>query len=233
MHGTSGCLVRLVVGCVLYAAAATGCAHGRFVGTMYVPSKMYGGDELPDERLATVLNGVHLGGKSGGQAIIGGDRWFAVVHSVDGRECGSQGCTSVVQVLPGKHVLGLKLNSAPWLGGGSIHWKQSKEPFTVEAELELGIVYAAIPVQVAGGRMGAQIRKLCASQDHIDSGKAFLEWGETSCKQPQPEALPAVPAPSGPQPEALPAAAPASSGPNIRGGQWSPGEEGPYRPPGT
>lgn len=30
-----------------------------------------------------------------------------------------------------------------------------------------------------------------------------------------------------------PAAEPPSSGPTIRGGQWSPGEAGPYKPPGT
>lgn len=48
---------------------------------------------------------------------------------------------------------------------------------------------------------------------------------------PAPAIVPAAavaPAPAAPAPAVKPA-----SGPTIRGGQWSPAEEGPYRPPGT
>lgn len=74
----------------------------------------------------------------------------------------------------------------------------------------------------------------------IANGSEFL-WKEFFFPDAAPVLATAVPPTQAPAPTAAPApaaAAPApavvpASGPVIRGGQWSPGEDGPYRPPGT
>jgi hypothetical protein len=166
---------------VLLAFVIGGCAHGKFVGTNYVPTKNYPGDELPDTRLASVGSGVHLGPKSGSAAVINGEIWFVVLTAVDGKECG---CTSVVQILPGKHTFGVKLQSSPHVAGGytlNVHWKETK-PFNIEGNLEQGVAYNLVAITTPDGKPVVILKKLCASSDHIDTVKAFQQWGELVCK---------------------------------------------------
>ncbi len=169
-------LVLWTVG-LLVTASTGGCAHGRFVGTNYVPTKAYAGDERPDVELASVGSGVHMGAKSGSPVLIGDLLWYAVLLSVDSQSCSG----SIAQVLPGSHTFSVSLHSSPLSTGTGIRWKQSK-PFDVTAELEKGVAYNLMPARNANGVPSATLKKLCASSDHIDTIKAFQQYGELSCK---------------------------------------------------
>jgi len=167
----------LLILALLGAVDAGGCAHGRFVGTNYVPTKAYPGDERPDVDLASIGSGVHMGEKSGSSVFIDNLVWSAVLLSVDGQS--SSG--SITQVLPGSHTFSVSLHSSPLATGTGIRWKQSK-PFDVIAEVEKGVAYNLMPAKKANGAPAATLKKLCASSDHIDTIKAFQQYGEMSCK---------------------------------------------------
>jgi hypothetical protein len=154
-----------------------GCAHGRFVGTSYVPTKAYAGDERPDVELASIGSGIHMGEKSGSSVFIDGLVWSALLLSVDGQSCSG----SIAQVLPGSHTFSVSLRSSLLTDGTRLRWKQSK-PFDVIAEVEKGVAYNLMPAKKANGAPGATLKKLCVSSDHIDTIKSFQQYGEMSCK---------------------------------------------------
>jgi len=154
-----------------------GCAHGRYVGTNYVPTKVYAGDERPDVDLASIGSGVHIGAKSGSPAVIDNLIWYAVLLSVDGQSCSG----SIAQILPGQHTFSVSLQSSPLSTGTGIRWKQSK-PFEVTSELEKGVAYNLMAAKKPNGAPAVTFKKLCASTDHIETIKAFQQYGEMSCK---------------------------------------------------
>jgi hypothetical protein len=175
----SSCTRRFaLLGLGILVAFGGACAHGRFVGTNYVPDKTYAGDERPDTELASVGSGVHLGPKAGSAVVIGDDILHAVLTSVDGKSCSG----SVIQMLPGTHTLRAILHSSPGASGHGIRWKESK-PFDVNVEVEKGVAYNLMAALDSDGNPSAVLKKLCASSDHIDTIKSFQQYGEMSCKQ--------------------------------------------------
>jgi len=159
------------------AAGQAGCSHGRFVGTGYVPSKAYAGDDRPDVELASIGSGIHIGEKSGSPVLIDDLLWYALLLSVDGESCSG----NIAQVLPGSHTLSVSLRSSPLFAGSKIRWKQTK-PFDVVVEVEKGVAYSLMAAKKADGAPGATLKKLCASSDHIATLKAFQQYGEMVCK---------------------------------------------------
>jgi len=159
------------------AAGMAGCAHGRFVGTSYVPTKAYAGEDRPDAELASIGSGIHMGEKSGSPVLLDGLLWSVMLLSVDGQSCSG----SVAQVLPGQHTLSVALRSSPRFGDNKIRWKETK-PFDVVVDVEKGLAYNLMAAKKRDGSPGATLKQLCASTDHIATIKAFQQYGETVCK---------------------------------------------------
>ncbi len=160
---------------VAAALLSVGCAHGRFVGTAFAPTKLYDGPERPEAELATIYWGEI--GQHDGKALI------APVLGVDGVDCGKVNsvlsaipnvtrCTQVVQVAAGVHsVTGYVRTLDTFTADGKKEWREST-PTTIEGqELRAGYVYKLVP-EPGAAPPTIKLLELCKSSDHIATVKS-------------------------------------------------------------
>jgi hypothetical protein len=155
------------------------CVHGRFVGTSFVPTPLYSGQERPEAELATLCWGKMALGREG---LV-----FAPLLAVDGKDCstvntglntipGTTSCTQVVQVLPGAHaVTGYsRTQSDVTLGvNGKVTWNAWPHVTIDAPTLQAGHVYSLEP-DLSTSEPGIRLVDLCESSDHITTVKGYL-----------------------------------------------------------
>lgn len=182
----------------LLALLLTGCANGKLVGSVWIPTDMYSGLPLPDSELAGIYTAVHT--SAGQRADPGmsvtyqGKLWIVGLVGVDGKSCApgllnygrptdkyEKHCSKTTRITPGAHQLTVIMQT-PFVittGFTELEWYQTRsiEVFT-PTPLKKGTMYKLVPdFSGAPGSPTAILVEACSVIDYIESAKRLYKTG--------------------------------------------------------